>query len=322
MRPTDSSVSPAALSLVLDALETECPITRKSLAKVTGLGLSTVGRALSACMTHGILSCEAGIDPDGGRPCRTYTPAGGLLLPLLTLTRSHGCIRILDTTLHPAHTAVTELHPAAPTEEAARILARRLVIMLRGCNHGSVASPVLLTDPSLPSSVLRDSITHTLGTPPLTLLSHEEAVARALGCVGIPRTASSVLFLSVGEGAHACLLLREGAGKWCPSPLGRGLTHTLTRTLRAAEPCAEGARRATVVFLTDLCRFMTPDLIYVEDPRGILPDKDFFAPLLLDGVRILVGGTGNGRPTDSLTMAERGAALVGRRMLWDRILMG
>ena len=319
MRSTDPSISSAALSHVLDALEVSCPITRRALAEATGLGLSTVGRALSTCVSHGILTNKMGTDPTVGRACSAYIPAEGLLLPLLTLTRGHSTIRILDTALNPVHTAVTELHPAAPTEEAVRILSRRLVALLRGYSgrdHRHVASPILLADNDLPAEVLRDTVTHALGTAPLAILRHEDTVARALGRMGTPKAADSILFLSVGEHPHACLLLRDGAGEWSPSSLGRGLTHTLTRTLRAADSSAEGVRRATAVLLTDLCRFLSPDLIHVEDPRRILPDNDFFAPLLPDGVGILVGGG------DGLTIAEYGAALTGRRMLWDKILIG
>ena len=126
-----------------------------------------------------------------------------------------------------------------------------------------------------------------------------------------------MLFLSVGKSSHACLLLRSEADTWCPSPLGRGLSHSLTRTLRTTEPSAEGVVRVTAVFLTDLCRFLTPDLIYVEDPRGLLPDKDFFRPLLPDGMEILIDHA----PRD-LIRAEYGAALTGRRLLWNKILLG
>ena len=316
MRSTDPSVSPAALSLVLNALETSFPITRRSLSKDLGLGLSTVTRALSTCVSYGILTCEAGTDPESGRPCRAYVPTKGLLLPLLTLSHGSGAVRVLDTSLSPARTAVTELHPSAPPEEAARILSHRLLTMLRGCTSDeNVVSPVLLADSELPVGVLQNAVTHTLGKAPLAVISPEDGIARAMRHSHFPREVTSMLFLSVGESSHACLLLRSETDTWSPSPLGRGLSHSLTRALRGAEPSSEGVVRVTAVFLTDLCRFLTPDLIYVEDPRGLLPDKDFFLPLLPDGMEILVDHA----PRD-LILAEYGAALAGRRMVWDKIL--
>ena len=318
MRPTDPSVSSAALSLLLDTLETAVPTTRKALAASTGLGLSTVTRAVSACVTHGVLRYETSISPDSGRPCRTICPAEGLLLPLLTLTRSHGSVRILDMNLDPVGSTATELHPEAPPEEGARILSRRLLSLLGSLEDRSrVAAPVLLTDRELSASLSADTITSALGTAPLAILSWEEAIAHTLNRASLPRSTDSLLFLSVGEVEHACLLLRDGKGRWTPSALGEGLTSTLTRSLRTSPPSVDGVRRGTAVFLTDLCRFLRPRLVYVEDPRGLLGDGGFLTSLLPEGMEVLIS------PAEGkLTMAQRGAALAGRRLLWDRILQG
>lgn len=316
MRSANSSISPTALSHVLDALEVSLPTSRRALAEATGLGQSTVNRAVSTCITHGILVSETGMSPDGGRPCPVLFPAKNLLLPVLTLTREYGVVRVLDMELSPIATATVELYPATPPEESARLLARRLLTLLRGCGTKTVTAPILVTDGTLPADILQDVFTHALGLSPLAIMSREEAVARAAGGSLPPLSAKSLLFASVGEGSHACLLLRDGESLWHPSPLGDSLTHTLLRTLRSAES-AEGIRRSTAVFLTDLCRFLRPDLIYVEDGRSILPDSSFYTPLLPDGVDILVSHTDGG-----LTVAEQGAALVGRRMLWDKILLG
>ncbi|MBR6781759.1 MAG: hypothetical protein IKM33_00985 [Clostridia bacterium] len=310
------SISPAALTRILDALEASLPTTGKALAEATGLGQSTVTRAISACLSHGILRSETGISPDSGRPCRVLSPAKNLLLPVLTVTREYGAVRVLDMELSPMASATVELYPASPPEESARLLARRLLTLLRGCGEGAVTAPVLLTDGTLPSKILRDVFTHALGKSPLAVTGQGEAVAWAVKSRKLPRAAASLLFASIGEGTHACLLLKDGEGLWHPSSLGDSLTHTLLRTLRSTESSAEGIRRSTAVFLTDLCRFLCPDLIYVEDARSILPDGSFYTPLLPDGVDILISHAEGG-----LTMAERGAALAGRRMLWDKILL-
>ena len=317
MRPADPSISPAALSRILDALEVSLPTTRRGLAEATGLGQSTVDRAVTTCLTHSILRCETGISPDSGRPCRLLHPDTSLLLPILTMTHEYGIIRVLDMDLTPVATATVELYPASPPEESARLLARRLLTLLRGCGKKAVTSPVLVTDGSLPTTILRDVMTHTLGQAPLSVMGHGEAVARAVKSRSLPEAAESLLFVFVGEGAHACLLLKDREGLWHPSPLGDSLTPTLLRTLRSAEASAEGIRRSAAVFLTDLCRFLRPDLLCVEDGRSILPDAHFYSFLLPDGVEILVS-----HAKGELTKAEIGAALAGRRMVWDKILLG
>lgn len=309
------SISPTALSHILDGLETTLPTTTKALAKATGLGQSTVSRAVSACLTHGILVSETGVSPDSGRPCHLLFPANGLLLPLLTLTREHGVIRVLNMDLTPIATSTVELYPASPPEESARLLARRLLTLLRGCGKGAVTAPALVSDGVLPTHILENELAHALGQAPLTILTHGEAVARAIKGCPLPAEAGSLLFAFVGAGVHACLLLKNGDGSWHPSPLGNSLTHTLLRALHASPSSSESIRRGATVFLTDLCRFLYPDLILVEDERGILPDGSFYTPLLPDGVDILIEYA-----EDELTTVEQGAALVGRRMLWDRIL--
>ena len=317
MSPITTTISSSAISLVLNTLESRSTATGSSLSEATGLGQSTVTRAVAVCVSHGILQYRVGVDPASGRPCRILFPAKGLLLPALTLTRGYGSVRVLDMELSPLGTAVTALHPASPPEEAARLLCRRCVTILRG-SHGdlTVTSPILLAGEGFSLAALREAAADILGIPPLAVVGHGEAVARAMSVRPFPSNVSSLLFLSVGQDAHACLLLRDGTGQWSPAPLGKPLTATLHRSLRGAEPSAEGIRRGVAVFLTELCRFLRPDLIYMEDPRGVLPDEAMLASLLPEGIEVTV------RHAEGLTVAEEGAALLGRRMIWDKILFG
>lgn len=310
------AVSPSALTSVLDTMEVCEAATLRSLSRATGLGLSTVTRAAEVCTTHGILHYKTGIDPGSGRPCRILMPADGLLLPILTLTHGYGSVRAITMELEALGTAVTELHPATPPEEAARLLSRRCMTLLRGCSGSlHVTAPILLAEGMSPT-VLREAVADVLGTPPLGIIAYGETVARAMTVRSFPAEATSLLFFSVGAGAHACLLLRDGKGIWHSSSLGNGLTVTLARALRSTDPSAEGVRRAVATLLADLCRFLRPDIICLEDPRGVLPDGSAYTPLLPDGVQVTV------ERREGMTVAELGAALSGRRMLWDKILFG
>ena len=316
MSPTNPALSPAALSHILDALESVSPATVKALSEATGLGQTTISRAAALGISRGALAYKKSTDPASGRSCRAFVPAKGLLLPVLTLTRGYGSVRIVDTELNPVGTAVTELDPTAPPEEAARLLARRCLTLVRGLGSaGSVTAPVLLVGQGLSADILREAVTDTMGVQPLAVMRHAEAVARAVTVRGPSRKAASLLFLSVGEDTHACLLLRDGEGRWVPSSLGENLTPALSRTLRGTAPSTEGIRRGTAVFLTELCRFIRPDRIEIEDPRGAFPDGGVLASLLPSGVEAEVVSN-----RDGLTVAEEGAALAGRRMLWEKVL--
>jgi hypothetical protein len=146
-------------------------------------------------------------------------------------------------------------------------------------------------------------------------MSRGEAVARSMTVKERSRKDTSLLFLSVSEEPHACLLLRGGNGRWMPSSLGENLTNTLFRSLRGTVS-AEALRRGTAVFLTDLCRFLRPDRIWIEDPRGVFSDSGMITALLPRDAEVTVLS-----PRDGLTVAEEGAALAGRRMLWEQILL-
>ena len=311
-----TSVSPTALSALLDAVEITSPATLKSLSAATGLGLSTVARAADLCMRRRILRYGTAADPVSGRACRILLPAEGLLLPVLTLTGGFGSAAVTDMGLTPLCRAVTEFSAATPPEEQARLLAGRCLTLSRGCaGDRQVAAPILVTGEGTEAALFCKAVTDTLGSPPLVLPNLGEATARGLRGLTIPSEADSLLFLSVREGAYATLLLREGDGSWSPSSLGRGLTATLTRALRTCDPSAEGVRRGIAVYLTELCRFLSPGMILLEDPRGVCPDGDLLASLLPDGAEIRVIPPQNG-----LTVAERGAATEGRRRLWEEIM--
>lgn len=311
------AISPAALALVLDAMEFLSPATVKALSEATGLGQTTVARAAALCRSRGVLAYRKSTDPVSGRPCRALVPAEGLLLPLLTVTGDTGIICVMDMELKPMGTAVAELDPTAPPEESARLLTRRCLSLLRGLggSGGCVTSPMLLLGQGLSPGVLREAVADTLGVQPLGVMTHGEAVARAMTVKDRSRKDTSLLFLSVSEEPHACLLLRDGSGRWISSSLGENLTHTLSHTLRGTVPSAEALRRVTAVFLTDLCRFLRPDRIWIEDPRGVFSDSGMITALLPRDVEVTVASQ-----RDGLTAAEEGAALTGRRMLWDQIL--
>ena len=308
-------VSTSALSLVLDALEQGTPATRRSLAAATGLGLSTVTRAVTACQSCGILCTRSGIDPVSGRACSLFHPTDGFLIPVVSVSPSHGVIRVLDTDLTPVGTAVTEFFPASHPDDTSRMLAHRCRALLRGCfrqGEIGVAAPILLMADGLCEHTLRRAMENALGLPPLGVMSYGEAAARALGRISRPFEGDSLLLVSVGEPWHACLLLRDGEGKWKPSSLGKGLTTALTRTVRDSRG---SMRRGVAVFLSELCRYLRPDGILLEDFHMVMPEDGGVESLLPAWVKLTVYA---GR--DGLSLAEEGAALAGRRMLWDQIL--
>jgi hypothetical protein len=316
MSSAKPAISPAALALVLDAMESVSPATVKALSEAAELGQTTVSRAAALCRSRGVLAYRKSTDPVSGRPCRALVPATGLLLPLLTVTRDTGIIRAVNMGLKPVGTAVTELDPTAPPEEVARLLTRRCLALLRGLGgSGHVTSPILLAEPGPSARVLREAVADTLGVQPLVVMSRGEAVARSMTVKERSCKDTSLLFLSVSEEPHACLLLRDGNGRWMPSSLGENLTHTLFRSLRGTVS-AEALRRGTAVFLTDLCRFLRPDRIWIEDPRGVFSDSGMITALLPRDVEVTVLS-----PHDGLSVSEEGAALAGRRMLWEQILL-
>jgi hypothetical protein len=317
MSSTKPAISPAALALVLDAMESVSPATVKALSEAAELGQTTVARAAALCRSRGVLAYRKSTDPVSGRPCRALVPATGLLLPILTITGDTGIIRAVNMGLKPVGTAVTELDPTAPPEEVARLLTRRCLALLRGLGgSGHVTSPILLAEPSPSARVLREAVADTLGVQPLVVMSRGEAVARSMTVKERSRKDTSLLFLSVSEEPHACLLLRGGNGRWMPSSLGENLTHTLSRALHGTVSSAEALRRGTAVFLTDLCRFLRPDRIWIEDPRRIFSDSGMITALLPWDVEVTVASQ-----CDGLSVAEEGAALAGRRMLWEQILL-
>lgn len=322
MNQTDPSVSSPALRLVLDALETEGTHTRRSLAEATRLSDSTVSRAIRLGIRRGLLIRKEGADPVSGRPCRHILPAPGLLIPLLSLYPHHGSLRVLNPGLIPEGSTSVELNPAFTPEENLRLLCRRGLPLLRGMATRtglSVTSPILVSDKaSAPAATLAACLTDTVGLPPLLMPDRDDCIARALSAGALPqkRDAASALFMRVGNGDHACILLRTPQGGWTVSSLGHRLTPGLRRTLPASNCPPELLRRSVIDLLAELCRFLSPDIILLEDARGILPTEEEWRRLLPEGSPVVILSPGEG----GLTLAERGAALLGRRALWDRIL--
>lgn len=311
-----TSVSPAALSAVLDAVEVVPPATLKSISEATGLGLSTVTRAADLCMVRRILRYRNASDPVTGRACRVLVPAEGVLLPVLTLSGGFGSVAVTDMSLTPLYRSAAEFSPSSPPEEQARLLCGRCLTLLRGCGGDrQVAAPILVTGEGMETASVRRAVTDSMGASPLVLTERGEAVSRGIKGSTVSQAADSLLFLSVGEGSYATLLLRDGDGSWSPSSLGRGLTATLVRSLREAAPSAEGVRRGIAVYLTELCRFLSPRRIVIEAPNGVLPDGELLSSLLPEGAEVCAVPSPNG-----LTVAERGAATEGRRRLWNEIM--
>lgn len=319
MSDTHSPVSHATLTHVLDTLESRGPTALRELSEGMEISPSTAARAVGRLTESGILTLSEGRDPQSGRIRRVASPAPAAVLSVLSLRRGKGYIRALDCGLNHLGTAITELNPAVPPEENLRLLCRRGMTLLRGCAGASglpVAAPVLLVEEETPNrGALTEAVADAMGVAPLAVISDQEAIARGLRREALPQSVASLLFLRVGEGDRTALLLRAGGG-WVASPLGRGLTATLGQYLPSAGSSCEAVRRGAVGFLADLCRFLTPDLVMMEDARGCLPDAEVVGGLLPHGVEVRLRIA----DADTLSMAEVGAALLGRRMLWDSLI--
>lgn len=309
------AVSSPALRRILAAMEPSRPLPLRSLSEATSLSPSTVARAVAELTAWGILTEDEGIDPVSGRPCRVILPAPVAILPVLTVSETHGQVIATDLTAHPLGTASVELDPALPPEEGLRLLCRRAMPLLRGCAAAtglSVCAPILLTDRGEVYAV--EAVTDAVGIPPLMSVGYGEAVAAALPCQPISPKATSLLHVHGGDRRVSLLTGQEGED-WRVSPLGRRLSQALARyTDGAGSP--DALRKGAARFLQELCGFLSPDCILAEDPTGMLPSPEEATLLLPDGTAWIRRETDDG----GIPLAALGSLILGRRRLWEKIL--
>lgn len=318
MNPTESSLSPKALNRILDALEQRSPISRRDLADIASVSPSTASRAAEYLSRTGVLD---------SRPRSEYRPAALSLapvaaLPVLSHGRTRSTVHVLNARLDPLGSAVTELNPGQDAGERLRPLCRRAMTLLSACAKASglpVAAPILLTDMTDGDPSARrkweETVEDIMGVPPLAVMGEDTAISRALLWEALPSDASSLLYLRTGESPAVYLFSKSGADAWTASPPRQTLGEALSRSLSREDSTAEGQRRGILRFIRDLNGFFPPELLLLEDPRGLFRDGTTWREALPDGIKpILYAPRAHGIPISVI-----GAAMHARRLLWEKM---
>ncbi len=315
MSLTEPSLSPKTLAGILDALERKGPLSRRELAALASVSPSTVSRAAEYLTGVGVLTPSS--PQTEQRTAPTLAPAA--VLPVLTLRRGQGSVHALNARLELLGTSVTELNPDGNREECLRLLCRRAMTLLSGCAKASalpVAAPVLLVErDESAQGRWRETVTDTMGVAPLAMIREDTAIAYGLPREALPENAASLLYLRTGEMNSAYLLARSDTGDWVKSPPKQTLGEALTRYLRREDGAAEAQRRGVLRFIRDLSGFTRPDLLLLEDPRGLFRKENPWREALPEGVELIHRKS----PPTGLSLPITGAAEYARRLLWEKM---
>ena len=316
MSPNESPLSRQALAGILDALEHKNPLSRQELSALASVSSSTASRAAGFLSQVGVLSASR-------RQNETHPVALSLtplaVLPVLTLGQCHGTVQALNARLDPLGSTITELNPEQTDKERLRLLCRRAMTLLNGCTKASglsAAAPILLTDGVPPApKAWEEAVTDIMGVPPLAVMREDTAIARALRWEDLPQNASSLLYLRTGESPTAYLFSRSESDSWAVSPPRQTLCEALSRSLSREDSTAEGQGRGILRFIQDLNGFFPPELLVLEDPRGLFQEGNTWKEALPDGLEVIPYMP----PAQDLTLPVMGAATYARRLLWEKM---
>ena len=316
MSPNESPLSRQALAGILDALEHKNPLSRQELSALASVSSSTASRAAGFLSQVGVLS-ESHRQSEPTPTALSLAPVAAL--PILIPGRDRGTIHILNARLEPMGSAAIALSPEQTEEERLRLLCRRAMTLLSGCTKASglsAAAPILLTDgvPSAPKA-REEAVTDIMSVPPLAVMREDTAIARALRWEDLPQNASSLLYLRTGESPTAYLFSRSESDSWAVSPPRQTLCEALSRSLSREDSTAEGQGRGILRFIQDLNGFFPPDLLVLEDPRGLFQEGNTWKEALPDGLEVIPYMP----PAQDLTLPVMGAATYARRLLWEKM---
>lgn len=317
MDHTQNPLSRQALSKILDALEQKTPINRRELATLASASPSTTARAVGYLTQVGLLTPSHHTQTEHPSGLLSLNPAA--ILPVLTLNHGFGAVYALNARMELLGTAITELSRKQDGRACMRALGRRAMILLHGCANATglpVTAPVLLTESSAsvredPSEVMID----TMGVAPLAILDESAAIAHSLRWEALPENAAFLLYLRTGELHSACLFARSDTGHWVVSPPKQALGEALTRYLKRENGTAEAQRHGISCFIRDLGGFIRPELLLLEDPRGLFREEKHWRSLRFDGMEVLLRES----PRAELSLPITGAAGYARRILWERM---
>lgn len=318
-RPTDINVCSESRSAVLDAMEYGFPTSKNRLEALTGLGTTTVRRAYRQLIREGVMALKYGRDPDSGRASDLLTFVRYPVLPVLEITNAYMVWRLCDTRGGSVFATVRDRGGFCTPEDDLITLMGQVSAISRAGTCGLPAKvplqpPVLL----LPSrdSALVGTVRRVLDVAPTHILTPGEAAALELRYHPATQNAASVLYLRIGEARTITMMTRtrtdDGRSPFAPAACASGLEQTLRDYTKDHRPHTRGWWQQTAAFLSDFCRFITPDCVVLELDREQEGVKFLRAslPASLKFIRINYA-------LNTPSLAHRGALRLTRRVLWD-----
>ncbi len=318
-KPTTVNVCSESRAAVLDAMEYGFPTSKGRLEALTDLGTTTVRRAYRQLIREGVMALKYGPDPDSGRASDLLTLVRYPVLPVLEITDAYMVWRLCDTRGGSVFATVRDRGGFyTPEDDLATLMGQVSAIMRAGTCGLPAAVPLqppVLLIPARDSSLV-GIVRRVLDTAPSCVLTPEESAALELRYHPATQDAASVLYLRIGETRTITLLTRtrtdDGRSPFTPAACAAGLEQTLRDYTKGHRPHTQGWWQRTAAFLTDLCRFITPDCAVLELDREQEGAKLLRAalPSSVKFIRIQYA-------LNAPSLAHSGALRLTRRALWD-----
>ena len=319
-RPAETHVGTSSRAAILEAMEYDAPTSRARLCTRSGLGTSTVRRACLQLIKEGVLALKYGRDPDSGVSCDLITLGRYPVLPVLELADTYMVYRLCDTLGQSVFATVRDRGGFCTPEDDLATLMGQVSTILRAGTCGLPKSiplqPPVLLCPSEETAASK-WVERVMVTPPAYHLTPLEAAALEMRYHAATRVASSILHRRVGDAVSIALLARDPThrgGGFFPLPCANGLGDALAAQARRATPHTREWWYSASEFLTDLCRYLTPDRVVVEMDRPVIEPAEL-REHLPPSVQLVFLQYALNTPS----LAHRGAIRLTRRALWDQM---
>ncbi len=349
--PSRHTIRTETRHLILEALEYNSVLTRREASALTGLSPATIRRAATQLEAEGILEAHTSYARSEQQARRMLTPASRTVLTVLDLSTPCMEARLIDGRLSLLASTSLRYNSTFSPEDNLYGLCRQVLLLAGGCAAGRGLLPVLLMADipqfGVPTRACSPSacaawVMQACGTSPVAIVRVGDAIAMALRYLPSAMYARSLLYLRIGKTPHAMLMERVDpasshrssyvvghhapaphdspsfpVGPWVKATTGADLSATLAQYLTSDEPMSHPPQGLTR-FIRDFYAFATADAVVIEPAGRQYVAVEELRPYIPAEAVLYLHPNASHIPT----LAQWGAARIGRRAMWDACYRG